>query len=88
DFENDIRTSTKNCNQDIKSLITKILKSSNSKKEWFKRYRLEEFYPLTPEDVVTLQHKSDRGFNINTAYKQNWSSKADSISMKIYIGLA
>ncbi|WP_371219119.1 hypothetical protein ACA350_03265 [Orientia tsutsugamushi] len=25
---------------------------------------LEDFYPLTPEDVVTLQHKSDRGFNI------------------------
>ncbi|WP_445668433.1 DnaA N-terminal domain-containing protein [Orientia tsutsugamushi] len=64
DFENDIQTSTKNCNQDIKSLITKILKSSNGKKEWFKRYRLEDFYPLTPEDVVTLQHKSDRGFNI------------------------
>ncbi|WP_371222549.1 hypothetical protein ACA351_00630 [Orientia tsutsugamushi] len=40
DFENDIRTSTKNCNQDIESLITKILKSSNGKKEWFKRYRL------------------------------------------------
>ncbi|WP_342638779.1 hypothetical protein QU600_000829 [Orientia tsutsugamushi] len=52
---------TKNCNQDIESLITKILKSSNCKKEWFKRYRLEDFYPLTPEDVVTLQHKSDRG---------------------------
>ncbi|WP_342637971.1 DnaA N-terminal domain-containing protein [Orientia tsutsugamushi] len=64
DFENDIQASTKNCNQDIKSLITKILKSSNGKKEWFKRYRLEDFYPLTPEDVVTLQHKSDRGFNI------------------------
>ncbi|KJV93156.1 hypothetical protein OTSUT76_0779, partial [Orientia tsutsugamushi str. UT76] len=64
DFENDIQTSTKNCNQDIESLITKILKSSNGKKEWFKRYRLEDFYPLTPEDVVTLQHKSDRGFNI------------------------
>ncbi|WP_371253508.1 hypothetical protein [Orientia tsutsugamushi] len=64
DFENDIQTSTKNYNQDIKSLITKILKSSNGKKEWFKRYRLEDFYPLTPEDVVTLQHKSDRGFNI------------------------
>ncbi|KJV72353.1 dnaA N-terminal domain protein [Orientia tsutsugamushi str. UT76] len=64
DFENDIQISTKNCNQDIKSLITKILKSSNGKKEWFKRYRLEDFYPLTPEDVVTLQHKSDRGFNI------------------------
>ncbi|WP_342637614.1 DnaA N-terminal domain-containing protein [Orientia tsutsugamushi] len=64
DFENDIQTSIKNCNQDIESLITKILKSSNGKKEWFKRYRLEEFYPLTPEDVVTLQHKSDRGFNI------------------------
>ncbi|WP_371222402.1 hypothetical protein ACA351_11180 [Orientia tsutsugamushi] len=30
----------------------------------FKRYRLEEFYPLTPEDAVILQHKSDRGFNI------------------------
>ncbi|WP_371254138.1 DnaA N-terminal domain-containing protein [Orientia tsutsugamushi] len=64
DFENDIQTSTKNCNQDIKSLITKILKSSNCKKEWFKRYRLEDFYPLTPEDVVALQHKSDRAFNI------------------------
>ncbi|WP_371223076.1 hypothetical protein ACA351_05605 [Orientia tsutsugamushi] len=64
DFENDIRTSTKNCNQDIKSLITKILKSSNGKKEWFKRYRLKEFYPLTPEDAVALQHKSDRAFNI------------------------
>ncbi|QES95671.1 DnaA N-terminal domain-containing protein [Orientia tsutsugamushi] len=64
DFENDIQTSIKNCNQDIESLITKILKSSNGKKEWFKRYRLEDFYPLTPEDVVTLQHKSDRGFNI------------------------
>ncbi|KJV73323.1 integrase [Orientia tsutsugamushi] len=24
----------------------------------------------------------------NTTYKQNWLSKADSISMKIYIGLA
>ncbi|CAM79162.1 DnaA N-terminal domain-containing protein [Orientia tsutsugamushi] len=64
DFENDIRTSTKNCNKDIESLITKILKSSNGKKEWFKRYKLEEFYPLTPEDAVTLQHKSDRAFNI------------------------
>ncbi|KJV80279.1 hypothetical protein OTSUT76_1987 [Orientia tsutsugamushi str. UT76] len=64
DFENDIQTSTKNCNQDIESLITKILKSSNCKKEWFKRYRLEEFYLLTPEDAVALQHKSDRGFNI------------------------
>ncbi|WP_342638089.1 DnaB-like helicase C-terminal domain-containing protein [Orientia tsutsugamushi] len=50
DFENDIQISTQNCNQGIESLITKILKSSNCKKEWFKRYRLEEFYPLTPED--------------------------------------
>ncbi|KJV53828.1 dnaA N-terminal domain protein [Orientia tsutsugamushi str. Gilliam] len=64
DFENDIQTSTKNCNQDIESLITNILKSSNGKKEWFKRYRLEDFYQLTPEDIVTLQHKSNRGFNI------------------------
>ncbi|KJV83682.1 dnaA N-terminal domain protein [Orientia tsutsugamushi str. UT76] len=64
DFENDIQILTKNCNQDIESLITKILKSSNGKKEWFKRYRLEEFYPLTPEDAVALQHKSDRAFNI------------------------
>ncbi|WP_342638600.1 hypothetical protein QU600_000434 [Orientia tsutsugamushi] len=64
DFENDIQTSTQNCNQGIESLITKILKSSNCKKEWFKRYRLEEFYPLTPEDAVALQHKSDRAFYI------------------------